>query len=103
MLSFCDAGCQRTFEAEELKTIRIGNGIDKVYFTCPHCGREYVAFYYDQEIKWLQAQIRSVQKRFANPRANHTKAAQREAEIKARIKVKMDALRAKVEGGVNDE
>lgn len=99
MKSFCDAGCQKAFEVEDIQTVRIGEGIDKVFFICPHCQREYVAYYSDPEIRELQAQIRRVQKKFANPLADHTKTAQREAEIKAQIKEKMDALRVRIELG----
>jgi len=99
MKGFCDAGCHKPFETEGLQTVRVGNGVDKVFFACPHCGHEYVCFYTDPEIRELQAKIRHIQKRFANPRADHTKAAQREAEIKNQIKDKMDALRARIEAG----
>ncbi|MEC0242785.1 hypothetical protein P4H66_23520 [Paenibacillus dokdonensis] len=99
MKTSCDASCKKPFEVEEFQTDRISGGIEKVYFSCPHCQQEYVAFYTDPEIRELQVRIRRVQQRFANPKADIGKVAQREAEIKAQIKEKMNALRARIEGG----
>ncbi|MFU1798186.1 hypothetical protein ACM1RC_30320 [Paenibacillus azoreducens] len=99
MIANCDAGCNKLFDVDEFQSKRIGDGVEKVYFVCPHCQHEYVAFYTDVEIRDLQARIRRVQKRFANPRADMVKAAAREVEISAQIKEKMDALRARIEGG----
>ena len=99
----CDAGCQKAFEIEDFQTVRIGDEVDKVFFACPHCKHEYVAFYSDPEIRELQLKIRRVQQRFANPRADHAKAARREAEIKAQIKEKMDALRIRMQASEGNE
>lgn len=97
MQTHCDAGCQQAFAVEQFETKRIHDGIDKVFFTCPHCGHEYVAFYTDPEIRDLQAKIRRIQQRFAKPNADHVEAAKREAEVKQLIKDKMDALRNRIE------
>ncbi|GIO57901.1 hypothetical protein [Paenibacillus cineris] len=99
MKTNCDAGCHIAFEVESFSTTRIGDGVDKIYFVCPHCQYEYVAFYTDPEIRELQVKIRRIQQRFANPRADTVKAVQREAELKQQIKGKMDALRARIESG----
>ncbi|MFU1797476.1 hypothetical protein ACM1RC_26660 [Paenibacillus azoreducens] len=94
----CDAGCQNKFVVDKFMSTRIGGGVEKVYIVCPHCQHEYVASYTDPEIRDLQTRIRRVQKRFANPRADRVKAAQREAEIQTQIKEKMEELRARIEG-----
>jgi len=94
----CDAGCNQAFTFDDFSFLKLPDGIEKTYFTCPHCDHEYVAFYTDEEIRKLQARIRRVQKRFTDPKDNHENAARKEAELKAQIKEKMDALRAKVEG-----
>lgn len=93
----CDAGCQRAFNVESFVTGKLPGGIEKVYFKCPHCGKEYVAFYSDEEIRKLQARIRRVQSRFADPHANHADAAKKEAALQQQIKEKMEALRQRVE------
>jgi predicted RNA-binding Zn-ribbon protein involved in translation (DUF1610 family) len=93
----CDAGCQKAFKVESFVTGKLPGGIEKVYFQCPHCGKEYVVFYSDEEIRKLQARIRRVQSRFADPHANHADAAKKEADLQRKIKEKMDALRQRVE------
>lgn len=96
MKTHCDAGCQHSFEFGDFSIDQLGGGVEKVYFTCPHCGKEYVAFYTDDEIRKLQARIRRVQRRYSDPNDNHDDAAKKEAELQAMIKEKMDALRAQV-------
>ncbi|AZS16465.1 hypothetical protein [Paenibacillus lutimineralis] len=105
MKAFCDASCQQSFELEDFQTVRIGDGVDKVYFVCPHCKQEYVAFYTNPEIRKLQAKIRNVLGRTVDPRASLTEAIKQEkkiqkqiAKIKSEIKEKMDVLRARIEG-----
>lgn len=103
MKTHCDAGCKKAFEIDEFLTAKLDGDIEKLYFNCPHCEHEYVAFYSDEEIRKLQARIRRVQRRFSNPNDNHEDAARREAELQAIIKEKMDALRARIEGGAAHE
>ncbi|MBG9734560.1 hypothetical protein ABD86_04105 [Paenibacillus alvei] len=94
----CDAGCKEQFTVTEFKHMDIGKGIEKTYFTCPHCGHEYVTFYADDEVRKLQQKIRNTQKRFANPQADYRAAARMEAKIQAKIKARMDELRERMEG-----
>ena len=94
----CDAGCNKQFDVENFSHDQLPEGIEKTYITCPHCGHEYVANYTDADIRKLQQRIRRVQKRFADPAANHEDAAKKEAEIRGEIKEKMDELRQRVEG-----
>lgn len=93
----CDAGCQQAFEVGSFLTNKLPGGIEKVYFACPHCSREYVAFYTDEEIRKLQARIRRVQSRFADPYTNHADAFKKEAALQQQIKEKMDTLRKRIE------
>lgn len=93
----CDAGCQKAFSIEDFSIIRLQDGIEKVYFECPHCEHEYLAYYTDGEIRKLQERIRRVQRQFTDPADNHEDAAKKEAELKVRIKEKMDALRQRIE------
>lgn len=98
MSTHCDSGCGKGFDFEDFSHELLPDGMEKTFFTCPHCGREYVAFYTDEEIRKLQARIRRVQRRFADPEDNHEDAARKEAELKAQIKEKMDVLRVRMEG-----
>jgi hypothetical protein len=58
MLSKCDH-CQHEFQVDGFPIEDMPDGVEKTYFECPHCKREYVAFYTDPEIRELQAKIRN--------------------------------------------
>ncbi len=93
----CNSSCGRGFKINEMPTEKLKGGIEKTYFTCPHCQEEYICFYTDEEIRKLQMRIRRVQSRFADPNDNHKDAAHKEAELQATIKVKMEELKQRVE------
>ncbi|MGG3509694.1 hypothetical protein ABES58_30035 [Paenibacillus lautus] len=94
----CDAGCNQAFTFEDFSFEQLHDGTEKTFFTCPHCGHEYAASYTDEEIRKLQARIRRVQRRFADPSDNHEDAANKEAELQQQTKEKMDVLRQRIEG-----
>lgn len=96
--AICTAGCGQQFTVTEMPTVQLGGGIEKMYFTCPHCQHEYLVSYTDAEIRKLQERIRRVQRRFANPHDNHQDARKKEARLEAQIKEKMSALRKRFEG-----
>lgn len=98
--TYCNAGCTRPFTIEAFKVDQLPKGIEKTYFTCPFCQREYIAHYTDGEIRSLQDKIRKVQQRFLRPHYNHQAAANQEAKLKRKIAEKMDALRQRVEKGL---
>ena len=56
----CNESCHKTFTLTKFLTQKLDGGIEKVYFVCPHCQHEYVAYYTDAEIRGLQEQIRKV-------------------------------------------
>ena len=87
MLALCDAGCGKTFETNGFQLAKLEKGVEKTYFTCTHCHREYVSFYTDAEIRRLQKEMM-------------VRARQNGKTLKLdQIKKKMDALRERVEGG----
>jgi len=94
----CDAGCKEQFTIHNLQQEHLSDGVEKSFFTCPHCQHEYVAFYTDAEIRELQEQVQKVQRRYANPKCNVKAAIKQESKLKQQIKAKMDALRARIEG-----
>lgn len=96
--TICNKGCGQQFAVTDMPTKKLNNGIEKTYFICPHCEREYVCFYTDEEIRKLQVRIRRVQRRFADPNVNWQDAEKKEAALREQIKEKMDALRIKLEG-----
>ena len=50
----CNESCNKTFALTKFLTQKLDGGIEKVYFVCPHCQHEYVAYYTDAEIRGLQ-------------------------------------------------
>ena len=60
MIVKCDGkdGCNQEFNLEKLEVAKLDNEVEKTYFTCPHCGKEYVAFYTDPTIRRKQEKIR---------------------------------------------
>ena len=62
MIVKCDGkdGCNQEFDLEKLEVAKLDNDIEKTYFVCPHCGKEYIAFYTDENIRKKQAIIRGL-------------------------------------------
>ena len=55
MKGICNLGCNKIFENPIFKEAKVKDDIREVYLKCPHCGRKYVCFYTDREIRKLQA------------------------------------------------
>ncbi|OMD20670.1 hypothetical protein BJP48_30920 [Paenibacillus odorifer] len=100
MPAICNEGCNKQFEVNGFQTARLPGAIEKTYFICPHCKREYVVFYTDLEVRELQAKIRRVQTKLQNPRVDQAATLKQVKDIQAQIKAGMDRVRAVVEGGV---
>lgn len=69
MKAICDAGCKKEFDAEiktdsfdGLSAENLPDRIEKVYFTCTECGKEYLCFYIDSPTRRLQEDIRKIDK-----------------------------------------
>ena len=104
--TYCNESCKREF-TPELQTIPMGEGIEKVYFVCPHCQHEYVAYYTDAEIRELQEEIRKIdrqtvkaQKQLSQKMFNQL--TWRHARLRKEIADKMAGLRERVEKGENN-
>ena len=84
----CNNGCGKEFKIKSLNSRRLKGDIDQVYFTCPHCKREYIAYYLSSKVKDLQAEQRKLM-------AENNRA---EVEsMKRKIKAEMDRVRAMIE------
>ena len=84
----CNNGCGKEFKIKSLNSRRLKDDIDQVYFTCPHCKREYIAYYLSSKVKDLQAEQRKLM-------AENNRA---EVEsMKRKIKAEMDRVRAMIE------
>lgn len=86
----CNKGCGKEFKIKSLNSRRLKDDIDQVYFTCPHCKREYIAYYLSSKVKDLQAEQRKLKS--GNKRAEVEK-------MKLKIKAEMDKVRAEIENG----
>ena len=62
MLTKCngDDGCGKEFRIAKLELDKLNGGIEKTYFCCPRCNKEYTAFYTDRNIRRKQAKIRTL-------------------------------------------
>lgn len=62
MLVKCDGdrGCGEEFHIARLSVDYLADGVEKTYFICPHCAKEYVVFFTDEEIRRKQQEIRRI-------------------------------------------
>ncbi|MEC1304323.1 hypothetical protein [Lysinibacillus capsici] len=56
----CNKSCGYKFYVQSFKKEIMNHTIEKNYFTCPNCGKEYVCFYTDDSIRKLQAELRKL-------------------------------------------
>ena len=59
----CDS-CNKTFKIKKLKTKWIDDNVQRIYFTCPCCNKEYTSFYKDKRIRKNIKEIEKLQKRY---------------------------------------
>lgn len=86
----CNTICGKEFKIKALNSRRLKDDIDQVYFTCPHCKKEYPAYFLNEKIRTMQAEQRK------NVAGNK----QAEAEwMKLEIKAEMDKIRVEIENG----
>ena len=62
MLAICDGekGCNQEFNLDKFDIKYMDDGIEKTYFKCPNCGKEFIAFYTDEAIRSKQKKIRKL-------------------------------------------
>ncbi|WP_025708683.1 hypothetical protein [Paenibacillus graminis] len=94
--AICNEGCGEQFEVKGFQTARLPGAVEKTYFNCPHCQREYVAYYTDSEVRQLQDKIRRIQSQLQNPRANQSVILKNIKKTQADIKAGMDRVRAAI-------
>lgn len=61
MLSKCDT-CQYEWELEKMETTKLDD-IEKVFFICPNCQKEYIAFYTNAEIRKMRARMKQASRK----------------------------------------
>lgn len=102
-MNYAKVNCDKCGEGFEVKPKekKVNKEVSKVYFTCPHCGAEYLVHYTSNKIKTKQQAIRSVVEDIGKARKNNDdeKAQQlfnRYLEIKNRLEEDMDKLEKEV-------
>ena len=94
-LTYCNEGCNNRFRIDELHVDKLPNSIQKTYFNCPHCGREYLVYYTDKSIRQLQYQMRQLHNQMGMEGADLPKLLNKEAILKKKIKDKMENIKNK--------
>jgi len=94
----CNKSCGHRFYVEHFKIDKLHNTIQKTYFSCPNCGREYVCFYTDESIRKLQAKMRELHRKMKWADANKLeRLKQDEAQLKDTIAQSMSSVKREVD------
>jgi hypothetical protein len=90
----CDA-CNKDFDIE-MKCEPVGGCVEKNFFVCPHCNKEYVTYCTDQDIRKKQAELKSLFRELQTIRSEkkYLKVVSRIDELQQTIKQEMQILKA---------
>ncbi|MEV2911411.1 hypothetical protein ABNF65_23095 [Paenibacillus larvae] len=58
----CNDGCKKEFIIGEVKTKNIKEDLEKTYFICPRCGKEYTVLLTDSKIRQDQQRLEKLEK-----------------------------------------
>ncbi|MEV3587142.1 hypothetical protein ABNE08_20330 [Paenibacillus larvae] len=58
----CNDGCKREFLVGEVKIKNVKADIEKTYFICPRCGKEYTVLLTDSKIRQNQQRLEKLEK-----------------------------------------
>lgn len=97
---FCDK-CKKEFVIS-VKTEKLEDNIERVYFTCPHCDKQYTSYYTNVLIKKKQAEMRDIQEKIRVFRGTNSNKAmnlyKQYEKLKKELAKDMEKLRKRVEG-----
>lgn len=94
----CNKSCGHKFYVKHFKIDKLDNKVEKTYFNCPNCGREYVCFYTDESIRKLQAKMRELHRKMKWADADRLKQlVQDEAQLRDTIAQGMASVKQEVE------
>lgn len=94
----CNKSCGHRFYVEHFKIDKLDNKVEKTYFNCPNCGREYVCFYTDESTRKLQAKMRELHRKMKWADADKLKQlVQEETQLKNFIAHCMASVKREVE------
>ncbi len=95
----CNKSCGHKFYVQYFKKDKLQNGIEKTYFTCPNCSREYVCFYTDDNTRKLQAKLRELHREIKwFEKDELKKLKKKEAALQHLISNGMTSIRKSIEG-----
>lgn len=88
----CD-DCQKEYEIE--MRIEQIDGIEKNYFTCPHCDKEYVAFCTNQSVRVKQAEMKMLYRKLngARTKSQFRSIQDKLDKLEKKIKTEMESLK----------
>ncbi len=98
IIAKCNKSCGHRFYVQHFKLDKLNNKVEKTYFNCPNCGREYVCFYTDESTRKLQAKMRELHRKMKwtdGHKLDQLK--QDEAQLKDTIAQSMDRVKQEVE------
>lgn len=96
LLVKCDGkdGCKQEFRIAGFEVEKLGNDLEKTCFRCPHCDKEYIAFYTNKAIREKQKEMRELQARYN--KSKKEKVLQKMQKLQETIKKDMDSLKSKM-------
>ncbi|MFC9541650.1 hypothetical protein ACFTQ7_17495 [Lysinibacillus sp. NPDC056959] len=95
----CNKSCGHKFYVQHFKKDKLKDAIEKTYFTCPNCGREYVCFYTDDYTRKLQATLRELHREMKWIEKDEIVGLKRkESDLKQLISNGMASVRKLIEG-----
>jgi len=96
---FCDE-CKKEF-IMNIETEELGDSVERIYFRCTHCNKEYTSYYTDTLIRIKQNKIKNIQDKYNKVRGKDIKQANKfikqYEKLKKEIGKDMDNLRKKIE------
>lgn len=97
----CGDGCGQDFILISHGKEEVMPGVDRVGFSCPHCGKVYTAYYSNRKVEQLHAQLAELQERPAKgglTRRQVEGIIVRFKNTKKKLDSEMERLRNEVEG-----
>jgi len=97
----CNEGCGQEFILISYGTEIVKDDVERVGFSCPHCGKVYTEYYQNTAIKKLQEELAALQRKLRKgisaKRADSLD--KRIKKTKRKLAAAMDNLRKEVEAG----
>ncbi|MBC8590617.1 hypothetical protein [Wansuia hejianensis] len=99
--TYCDK-CKKGFIVE-VKSEQLEGNIERVYFTCPHCGEDYTSYYTNVLVQIKQRKVRELAEKFEKER-NPLKAEKifkQYQKAKKTVGEEMEKLRKRIQASTN--